>query len=77
MWKLVILTVPLQRKFWLCGGSMETFWCTGIAPKQKQRQRGWVCCTNLVIVRQIYDLQLHHAVIAFLLHIIYWHPLPI
>lgn len=80
MWKPVIL---IENLFWLKGNLASWMFHgnfllhTSIACEQKQRQGGWVCCANLVIVKQIYDLPLHQAVIAFLLRIIYWHPLPI
>lgn len=82
MWKLVIiLENPFQSKGILASRRFDgNFLVHRRSPpkKQKQRQGGRVCCANLVIVWQIYDLQLHRTVIAFLLlHIIYWHPLPI
>lgn len=71
------ISVPLRRK---CG-FVEVPWKlfgaqASLQNRNKYREDGFVV-TNLVIVRQIYDLQLRRAVIAFLLHIIYWHLLPI
>lgn len=74
MWKLVIiLENPFQSRGILASRRFDgNFLVHRRSPqKQKQRQGGRVCCANLVIVWQIYDLQLHRAVIAFFYYISY------
>ena len=40
----------------------KTFWCKA----QKQSRKDGSCCANTVILRQIYDLQLHGQLLLFI-----------